>query len=168
MDVGSPELWRWVWLVAAGAFTIGEIAVAGSFFLFPFAVGALVAALVAFAGGSVALEWVLFVAVSAAAVGVMRPLARRLDSRPQSRVGANRWVGTEGVVLREIPAGAGSTGVIRIEREEWRAESFTGEPIPLGSTVLVSRVDGTRLVVVPLDSPSTAPLDPGPDPGPPT
>ncbi len=43
MDFGSSETWRWIWLGAAVAFTVGEIAVAGSFFLLPFAAGALAA-----------------------------------------------------------------------------------------------------------------------------
>src|SRR5690606_4830686 len=50
VDMGSPEFWRWVWLVAAAVFTLGEMAVAGSFFLAPFAIGAAVAAILAFAG----------------------------------------------------------------------------------------------------------------------
>ena len=168
MDGSSPETWRWIWLVAAAALTIGEITVAGSFFLLPFAVGALAAAVLAFAGAPVAVEWLLFVVVSAAAVGVMRPLARRLDRGPQSRIGANRWVGSEGVVLRDIPAGPGATGIVRIDREEWRAESLTGHSIPAGSTALVSRVDGTRLVVVQLEPPSPMPIDPGTESGSPS
>ena len=44
----SPEQWRWLWLVAAAVFAIGEMATPGSFFLAPFAVGAFVASLLAF------------------------------------------------------------------------------------------------------------------------
>jgi membrane protein implicated in regulation of membrane protease activity len=158
MDFGSPETWRWVWLAAAAGFAVGEIAVAGSFFLLPFAGGALVAALVAFAGGPVALGWLAFLVVSALAVGVLRPLARRLDQAPTQAIGATRWVGRQGYVLRDIPSGPGATGLIRLDREEWRAESLMGVPIRAGSTVLVSRVDGTRLVVLPVEEP----LEPGP------
>ncbi len=158
MDFGSPETWRWIWLTAAVVFTLGEIAVAGSFFLLPFAGGALVAAIVAFADGSVALEWLAFVVVSAIGSAVLRPLAKRLDQGPRHAIGANRWVGREAYVLRDIPAGPGATGLIRLDREEWRAESLMGVPIPAGSTVLVSRVDGTRLMVLPLQEP----LEPGP------
>ena len=79
MDVGSPELWRWVWVVAVIAFTIGELAVAGSFFLAPFAVGAVVAAAAAFLGVPVPLEWAAFVVASGATFAGFRPLARRLE-----------------------------------------------------------------------------------------
>lgn len=157
MDFGSPETWRWIWLLFAVIFTIGEIAVAGSFFLLPFATGALVAAISGFAGAPVAIEWGLFVAASAGSAAVLRPLARRLDSSPRSAIGATRWVGREAYVLRDIPGGPAGTGLIRLDREEWRAESLTGAPIRAGSTVLVSRVDGTRLVVLPLDEPASLP-----------
>ena len=157
MDLGSPDSWRWIWLVAAMVFAVGEIAVAGSFFLLPFAGGALAAAAVSFLGVSVALGWLAFVAVSAACSAVLWPLGRRLDrSSPNHAIGANRWVGRQAYVLRDIPPGPGSTGLIRLDREEWRAESLVGTPIKAGSTVLISRVDGTRLVVLPIEEPSDA------------
>ena len=166
MDFSSPETWRWIWLVVAVAFTLGEIAVAGSFYLLPFALGAFAAAVTAFLGAPVALEWAAFLAGSVAGSAVLWPLGRRLASRsPQAAVGANRWVGREALVLRDIPGGPGGTGLIRLEREEWRAESFTGLPIPAGSTVLVSKVDGTRLVVLALEEPRPRAIDPASEPG---
>lgn len=169
MDFSSPELWRWIWMVLAVVFVVGEIAVAGSFFLLPFGVGAAVATAVAFLGAPVGLEWLAFVAVSAASSAVLWPLGRRLDRRsPQSPTGANRWVGRQAYVLKEIPGGTGETGMIRLDREEWRAESLTGAPIRIGSTVLISRVDGTRLVVLPIDEPDELPsstTDPARDAG---
>ncbi len=161
MDVSSPDTWRWIFLVAAVAFTVGEIAVAGTFFLLPFGVGALAAALAAFAGLSVAIEWLIFVLVSAASSAVLWPLGRRLDrNTPQHAIGATRWVGRQAVVTRDIPGEQGGTGMVRLDREEWRAESMMGIPIRTGSTVLISRVDGTRLVVLPLEDPSGVSLDP--------
>ena len=155
MDLGSPDTWRWIWLGAAVVFATGEIAVAGSFFLMPFAGGALAGAGLSFAGAPVGLGWLAFVVVSAACSAVLWPLGRRLDrNTPHAAIGATRWVGRQGPVLRAIPGGAGNTGLLRLDREEWRAESLIGNPIRAGSTVLVSRVDGTRLVVVPLEEPS--------------
>lgn len=159
MDFG-PELWRWIWLVAFIGFAVGELAVAGSFYLAPFALGALVAAVAGFAGVPVALEWAIFVATSAAGFAGLRPLARRLErNAPYSAVGAGRWVSREALVIEDIPGGPGGGGRIRLDREEWRAESLTGAPIRAGSTVLVSRVDGTRLVVIPLDEPAALPTE---------
>lgn len=158
MDLSSPDTWRWIWLGAAVAFTVGEIAVAGSFFLLPFGAGALAAAAVSFVGGAVGLGWLAFVVVSAVCSAVMWPLGRRLDrSGPRAPIGANRWVGRQGYVLQDIPGELGGTGLIRLDREEWRAESLVGHRIRAGSTVLVSRVDGTRLVVLPVSEPDDGP-----------
>ena len=159
----SPDTWRWIWMVAAVVFTVGEMATAGTFFFMPFAIGAVAAAAAAFAGLNVALEWLVFVAVCAAAFAVLFPLGRRLDRQgTREAVGADRWVGREAVVLADIPSGPGAVGLIRLDREEWRAESATGAPIRAGSTVLVTRVDGTRLVVLPLDEPSTTSIEQAP------
>ena len=148
MDLSSVETWRWIWLAAAVGFTIGELLVAGSFFLAPFAVAAAAACVVAFAGGSVLAGWVVFVVASIAASAVLRPLAKRLDrSSPVSDVGVHRWVGRVGLVLDDIPGGPSGTGLVRLDREQWRAESESGDPIPAGASITVSRVDGTRLVV---------------------
>jgi len=154
MDMGSAETWRWVFLVLAVGFTVGEIAMAGTFFLLPFAAGAAAASLAGFAGAPVGIEWLIFVVISAAASAVLWPLRTRLDNRnPRSEIGANRWVGRQAYVLKDIPGTVGETGLVRLDREEWRAESLVGVPIQAGSTVLVSRVDGTRLVVLPLEEP---------------
>jgi membrane protein implicated in regulation of membrane protease activity len=161
MDLSSPEVWRWIWVVVAAVFAVSEMATAGTFFFMPFVLGSAAAALLAFAGASVPVEWAGFVAVSGAAFAVLWPLGRRLDRRGSSEaIGANRWVGREAMVLDDIPGGVGGTGLIRLDREQWRAESATGTPIRAGSTVLVTRVDGTRLVVLPLDEPSPTPVDP--------
>lgn len=154
MDLDSPDTWRWIWLASAVVFAVGEITVAGSFFLLPFAAGALAGAAVSLLGAPVGAGWLAFVAVSAAGSAVLWPLGRRLDrNAPRHAIGANRWVGRQAVVLSDIPGGVGNTGLIRLDREEWRAESLIGNPIRAGSTVLVSRVDGTRLVVVTIEEP---------------
>src|SRR5262245_38210783 len=75
-QMDSPEQWRWIWLAATAVFAIGEMATPGSFFLAPFAVGALVASLLAFAGVSVLVEWIVFIVVSLIMLALLRPLSR--------------------------------------------------------------------------------------------
>ena len=66
----------WVlWMIAAGVLAVGEIVTLG-FFLGPIAVAALVTAIVALAGGGVALQLVVFTLVAASSVAVLRPIAR--------------------------------------------------------------------------------------------
>lgn len=161
MDLSSAESWRWIWLVAAMVFLVGEVLTPAAFFFLPFAAGSLAALLAALAGAGVGTGWAAFVLVSALSFAVLWPIGRRLDRRSATLgVGANRWVGKQGVVLSDIPGGVGETGLIRIEREQWRAESGFGLPIKAGTTVLVTRLHGTRLVVLPVDEGPTHPLEP--------
>lgn len=146
--MGDPEIWKWIWLVAIGVFGAGEAILAGSFFLLPFAAGALVAAVAAFAGAAVAVQWVIFVAVSIIGSTLLIPLRRRLDRlEPQNGVGARRLIGQEAVVLIDVPSGPGAVGEVRVGRETWRAESLNQEPLAAGTTVRVVDVRGTAVVI---------------------
>lgn len=149
--VGEAESWQWLWLLAAGAFLAGEMFTPGSFYLLPFAGGAAVAAVLAFAGASTALQWVCFVVVSIAAFFALRPLARRLDRElPAEGVGAKRLIGELGKVVQPIPPGPDGVGRVRVEAEEWRASSSDGSAIAVDTPVRVLDVRGTRLVVHPI------------------
>jgi membrane protein implicated in regulation of membrane protease activity len=145
--VDSPEGWRWVWLAATAVFAIGEITSPGSFFLAPFALGALVASILSFAGVSVPIGWSVFLVVSIATLFALRPVARRLDrSSLDQGVGSQRLVGNRGTVVRAIP-GEAELGLVLVDREEWRAQSTNGAPIAEGTTVRVADVQGTRVIV---------------------
>lgn len=157
MDSGSPEFWRWVWLVAAALFAVGEISTAGSFFLAPFAIGAVVAAILAFAGVDLAVEWIVFVAVTVVSLAALRPIARRLDREgPVLGIGSHRQVGQVARVIIDIDAGT-DTGTVLLGAERWRAESIEGIAIPAGALVSVIDVRGTRLIVRPDPSEAVGP-----------
>jgi membrane protein implicated in regulation of membrane protease activity len=144
----QPETWRWIWLVAAVVFAIGEMAQAGTFFLAPFAIGAAVAAVLAFADIGITAEWAAFVGVSVATFASLRPLARKLDQgQPTEGIGSKRLIGQAATVLEEIPPGQHELGLVRVHREEWRAETVDGSPAPAGAVVQVVEQRGTRLVV---------------------
>jgi membrane protein implicated in regulation of membrane protease activity len=143
----SPEQWRWLWLVAAGFFAVGEMLTPASFFMAPFALGSFVAAILAFAGVSVPVEFAVFLLVSIATLIALRPLSRRLDRTViDQRVGSRRLLGRSATVLTAIPAGD-EVGMVRVDREEWRAQSVDGVPIPAGAQVKVADVVGTRVIV---------------------
>lgn len=153
----DPEQWRWIWMVAAFVFLVGEMLSPGSFFLLPFAVGAGLAAILAFAGVDLVWQWVAFVGVSGAFVAGLRPLARRLDpGAAADGIGARRLIGEVGTILEAIDE-TGDEGRARVQREEWRAESVDGTPIAEGTRVRVVEVRGTRVVVWPVDAATVPP-----------
>jgi membrane protein implicated in regulation of membrane protease activity len=148
----DPEAWRWVWLGVAVAGLAGEILTAGSFFLLPFAVGAGSAAIAAFAGADLWLQWLLFVVVSALLTAAFRPIARRLDRTvPTEGIGARRWIGEIVLVLEDIPGGHDETGLVRVGREEWRAQTRDDTGVGAGDRARRVDVTGTRLVVEAID-----------------
>jgi membrane protein implicated in regulation of membrane protease activity len=143
----SPDTWRWIWLVGMVLFAAGEIVTTG-FFLLPFAIGAGVAAVLAFADVDVGIQWLSFLGTSTAAFLALRPLARRMnDSVSAEGIGSRRLIGQVASVLEPIPAGVGGVGLVRVNREEWRAESLTTEEIPADAHVRVADVRGTHVVV---------------------
>ncbi|HEY5685891.1 MAG TPA: NfeD family protein [Acidimicrobiia bacterium] len=142
------EIWRWFWTIFAVGFGMGEIFTAG-FFLFPFAVGAAVAAVLAWIGVNVVAQWLVFTGVSIIALVYLRRYATVSDAE-QPRVGAYRLTDATGVVLVDIDAGT-SSGMVRIESEEWRASSESGESIPAGTRITVTEVRGSRLIVRPAE-----------------
>lgn len=153
--VDDPDLWRWIWLGTAVTFGLGEMASAGSFFMAPFAIGAVLAALVSFLGAPIGLGWLAFVVASGVSFAALRPVAKRLDATTRNPlgVGATRLVGEPGVVLRAVPAGPDELGLVRIGREEWRAQSMDGSALEPGTPVTVLEVRGTRVIVFPTGLP---------------
>jgi len=146
--MNSPDGWRWMWMIAAVIFTVGEMHAPGAFVLFPFAVGAVAAAALAFANVGASGEWIGFVSVSVAVLVALRPLAHKLGVEGEGHgIGSRRLIGQNATVLHEIP-GHGELGLVRVHREEWRAESFDGEPIPIGTVVRVAEIEGTRVIVL--------------------
>ncbi len=141
------EVWRWVWTIFAIVMGIAEMFTAG-FFLLPFAVGAAASAVLAWLDVNQITQWLVFFGVSAFAFAYLRRYIGRQDEEAQPAIGANRWIGTEGVVLQAIDPVTGS-GMVRVLNEEWRATA--AQRIETGTRVLVVDVSGTRLVVEPFE-----------------
>jgi len=142
------ELWRWLWTIFAVVMGVGEIFTAG-FFLLPFAIGAASAAILAWAGTGILAQWLVFFGVSIVSIAYLRRFITRQDEAEQPKVGANRWVGAEGIVLEAIDPQSGA-GMVRVATEEWRATAL--QPISKDTAIVVTEVRGARLVVDPLES----------------
>ncbi len=155
--------WLWIWLGIAIAFAFLELVTPLLFFMVSFAVGGAVAAVGALLDVGVAWQWGLFLAGSAAALGTLVPIGRRMalasPAGDESPEGASRWVGRTATVLEEIPGGPTETGLVRLERGRWRAESAAEVSIPTGAQVDVIAVRGTRLVVALSEEPSTGSVE---------
>ncbi len=141
------EILQWAFLVGALLLFVGEILTAG-FFLLPFAVGAAIAAVLAFLGAPPAVTLLAFLVISIVAlIGLQRYTDTDDDLAP---VGANRYDNMTGTVLVPISRLKG-TGRVRVESENWRAGTDLAEEIAEGVEVKSIEVRGTRLIVAPVD-----------------
>ncbi len=138
------EIWL-VWMILAAIFIVGEIFTAG-FFIMWFGVGAAAAGLGALFGLGMGWQLAIFVFVSLFLVLISRNLATKMTREQPAGIGADRFIGKKAVVIEEINNIKGA-GRIRMDREEWRAESETGDVIPVDARVETVHIEGTHLIV---------------------
>jgi len=132
-------------MAVAAVFIIGEIFTLG-FFLLWFGIGAAVAGILAIFGLGGSWQWGAFAVVSGVLFVLSRRFAERFSKKQPPGIGADRFIDKKGVVLEEVD-NIKNTGRIRMGKEEWRAESDTGEVISVGKMVEVTKLVGTHVVV---------------------
>jgi membrane protein implicated in regulation of membrane protease activity len=138
----------WVlWLIVAVIFALGELHTAG-FFLGPFAVGAVVATLLAATGAGAAIEWAVFLVISLILLAALRPLARAHRRRPALlRTGPAALVGRSATVVERIANDEG-VGCVRLDGEIWTARAYDDdEVIEAGKRVQVIDIRGATALV---------------------
>ena len=136
--------WVW-WMVAAGLLAVGEIFTL-SFFLGPISVAAVTAAIVALVGGGLAVQWVVFIAVSLASLAVLRPIAKRhLRTPAQIRTGTAALVGGTAVVVERVDRDGGQ---VKLAGEIWTARAYDEDEVyEPGARVEVLKIDGATALV---------------------
>lgn len=133
------------WLAAVIALCAGEAATVGLVCIW-FAAGALGAFVVACVGGPFWLQLIVFAAVSAAALALVRPAASRLIHPRRSPTNADRVVDQTALVTETVDNEAGS-GQVNVMGQVWTARSQLGVVIPSGTQVKVRRIEGVKLFV---------------------
>jgi membrane protein implicated in regulation of membrane protease activity len=138
----------WVlWVIAAGAFGVGEMLTTG-FFLAPFALGGALAAIVDLAGLGGVAAWVVFVLASLLSLVVVRPIARsHMRTPPQIRTGTAALVGKPAIVLERIVNNEG-IGCVKIDGEVWTARAYDDDTVyERGTRVEVVQIKGATALV---------------------
>jgi membrane protein implicated in regulation of membrane protease activity len=113
--------------------------------------GAIVAAV---APDAIVLQVLAAVVVSVLGIVLLRPAVSEAVTHRRGGAGTagvhGGLVGQEVVTLDTV-GGHGDVGHVRLAGESWRAVSGNDHPIPAGTKVLVTAVQGTTLVVWPSD-----------------
>ncbi|HEY3020044.1 MAG TPA: NfeD family protein [Solirubrobacteraceae bacterium] len=140
------DAWVW-WIVIACVLAVGEV-INTSFFLAPFAAGALIAALAAAIGLGTAASLAVFLVGALALLLFVRPVARRhLTMPPQLRTGTAALVGRTAIVVERIANDEG-VGCAKIDGEVWSARAFDDDRvIEAGERVNVIAIRGATALV---------------------
>lgn len=133
------------WLAAVIALSVGEAATVGLVCIW-FAAGALGAFIVACVGGPFWFQLIVFAAVSAVALALIRPAAARYFHTKRSPTNADRVVNQSALVTETVDNEAGA-GQVNVMGQVWSARSELGVVIPAGTQVKVKRIEGVKVFV---------------------
>ena len=133
------------WLIAFIALVAGEAVTVGLVCIW-FAAGAVGGFLVAVLGGQFWFQLIVFAAVSALTLALVRPAASRFVHPRRSPTNADRVVNQTASVTETIDNEAG-TGQINVLGQVWTARSEMGVVIPAGAQAKVRRIEGVKVFV---------------------
>lgn len=141
-------MWK-IWLVLSGIFVIIEI-VNLSFFIFWFAIGALIAMVASFFIENLVLQIVIFIISSTVLLFATKPLVKNfLDKDSGIKTNAYSIEGKVGKVTVDIIPIEGN-GQIKVNGEVWSAKSQDNQVIPKDTEVIIEKIDGVKAIVKPL------------------
>lgn len=133
------------WLIAVIVFVAGEAMTVGLTSVW-FAVGALGALIASQLGAALWVQVAAFLVLSAVALLLVRPLARRFLKPGYSPTNADRVIGAEAVVTREIDNLRGQ-GQVNVSGQTWTARSEDDAVLAVGAKVTVTRIEGVKVFV---------------------
>ncbi|MGV9013414.1 MAG: NfeD family protein [Flavobacteriales bacterium] len=140
--------WHW-WAGLALLMMIAEIFLPG-FFLFCLGIGCIAASISAALGLGAAGQLLVFSAFSLLAFFTIRPiLMKRFWQKDHVRTNADALPGMHGRVSQDFDPGL-RLGRVQVGGDDWRAESITDQPLRIGDTIEVVRVESNTLIVKPL------------------
>lgn len=136
-----------IWLIAAIVLGIAELFTV-TFVMLMLAGGAVAAALAALLGAPIEIQTVVFAAVSALGVFVVRPWAKKLR---ESQTSAERDFGVdalEGAPAKVLEKVDNQHGLVQVSGQEWTARSFDGiQVLEPGEEVNVVEIRGATAMV---------------------
>ena len=139
---------EWIWLAALVFFAVIE-AVTSALVSVWFIGGALVSMIAALLGAPIWLQFVLFFAVSAILLLLLRPLAKKYLIPNQTATNAGSNIGKTAVVTERIDNLRG-IGAVKIAGVEWSARSVSGEIMEEDTLVRVKAIEGVKVCVEPI------------------
>lgn len=138
--------WEW-WAVAALVLLIAEIFVPG-FFLVCLGIGCAFSALAAGMGATTTVQLLVFSAFALVAFFTVRPLMVKHFMKTDMKTGADALIGRKARVTHKFDGDR--MGRVSIDGDDWRAEAQGEQPLHVGDSVEVVRVESNTVIVKPL------------------
>lgn len=111
-----------------------------------FVVGALISLISAFLGANLAVQIIVFIAVSVLALVITRPLVKKYINPRKERTNADKVLGQVGIVVEDI-SNIQAKGQVKIDGKIWSARSLDNSVIPEGERVIIDKIEGVKLIV---------------------
>lgn len=133
-----------IWIIAMVLFGVLEAVTLGLTSLW-FVIGALIALIAAMIGLPFVAQVIIFVVASGIFLVFTKPAAKNLLKIGGERTNIDALIGEKGLVTLEIQPF--SMGQVRVKGQIWSALAEDGEAIAAGQTVIVSSIEGVKLIV---------------------
>lgn len=135
-----------IWLAVLFVCIVIEVGTMGLTTIW-FAGGALVSAILAMLNAPLWAQVTAFFVVSLVLLIFTRPVAMRYFNKNREKTNIDSVVGKEAIVIGEIDNLQG-IGRVQVDGKEWTARTqANGVQIPVGTVVVVQKVDGVKLLV---------------------
>ena len=145
-------MWQY-WLIASGVFFIGEILTVG-FLLFWFGIASLIAMIVSIFTSNVIVQMTVFIISSVILIFTTKPFVKKFVNQKTIITNVHSIVGKKGIVIQDVD---NIKGQVKIGGEVWSAQCDTSDdniidstPIPVGSEVEVTKIEGVKVIVKPV------------------
>lgn len=136
----------YIWFILMVGFLIVEAACPFHLVSIWFAVGAMVAGIVALLSGAIWLQILLFFVVSCGLLALLLPFVKKLILPRKQATNIDSIIGSQGYVTEDID-NLHATGHVKLGGMEWTARSASQDIIPTGTLVRVERIEGVKVYV---------------------
>ena len=134
-----------IWLVIAVVMGVTEACTVQLVSVW-FAIGSAAACITSLFTDQIYIQVIVFVVVTAIALAVTRPLVKKLKRKRPEATNADRYIGKSAVVVEAIDNDH-AKGLVKVDNEKWTARSADGQLIEPGDRVVVTAIEGVKLIV---------------------
>lgn len=140
------EQMPWVWLGVIVLSCFVEFTTPVQLTAIWMALGGVAAIISELCGAPIYLQVIIFIVVTAAAVILTRPLAKKLMKFEKTATNSDMLVGKTGKVISSVN-GRKEVGRVKVMGDIWNAVADNGELIPEDTEIRIKAIEGAKLVI---------------------